>query len=81
MNNYKDYFTEHRQKPKWLMGDRVFGKWNKIPFIGTVLNDHMVSEEVGPVVHISLDLPIKYKTEYKTILQVKQKDIKKLNQF
>jgi hypothetical protein len=59
----------------------VFGKWNKIPFTGTVLNDHIVTEEVGSVVHVYLDLPLKYKTEYKTIVTVKQKDIKKLTQI
>ncbi len=81
MNNYSDYFSKNREKPKWFIGDRVFGKYNKIPFIGTVLVDHIVSEETGPRVIVQLDLPLKYKTEYKKIIEVKQKDIKKLTQI
>jgi hypothetical protein len=81
MSKEAEYFAENRTPPKWFIGDRVFGKWNKIPFTGTVLNDHIVTEEVGPVVHVYLDLPLKYKTEYKTIVSVKQKDIKKLVNF
>lgn len=81
MDNYANYFAANRPKPKWFMGDRVFGRWNKIPFIGTVGNDGMVSEERGPMVSVFLDLPIKYKNEIKTIIFVKQKDIKKLTKF
>lgn len=81
MDNYAKYFAANRPKPKWFMGDRVFGRWNKIPFIGTVGNDGMVSEERGPMVSVFLDLPIKYKNEIKTIIFVKQKDIKKLTKF
>lgn len=81
MNNYSDYFSKNRDKPKWFIGDRVFGQWNKIPFVGTVLNDNIVDTEQGPRVFVHLDLPIKYKQEYKNIIQVKQKDIKKLTQI
>lgn len=81
MTDYAKYFADNRPKPKWFMGDRVFGRWNKIPFIGTVGNDGMVSEELGPMVSVFLDLPIKYKNEIKNIVFVKQKDIKKLTKF
>ena len=81
MDNYAKYFAANRPKPKWFLGDRVFGRWNKIPFTGTVLIDNMVSEEVGPRVIVQLDLPLQYKKEYKNILEVKQKDIKKLTNF
>lgn len=81
MENYKKYFSENRPKAKWHLGDRVSGQWNKIPFVGTVLLDNMVSEEEGPRVIVQLDLPLKYKKEYKTSLVVKQKDIKKLTKF
>jgi hypothetical protein len=60
------------------LGDRVFGRWNKIPFIGTVGNDSMVSELEGPRVNVHLDLPIKYQDKLHTMIFVKQKDIKKL---
>lgn len=78
MSSLAKYFAENRPKPKFHIGDRVVGRWNKIPFIGTVVNDNMVSEEEGPKVSVFLDLPLQYKDEIKTILFVKQKDIKLL---
>lgn len=78
MPNYAEYFEKHRPKPIWHIGDRVFGKWNKIPFIGSVGNDNMISELEGPRVSIFLDLPIKYKDKIYRVVFVKQKDIKKL---
>jgi len=78
MDNYSKYFDENRPKPKWFIGDRVFGRWNKIPFVGTVMLDNMVSEEVGSRVIVQLDLPLKYKKEIKKYIEVRQKDIKKL---
>lgn len=81
MDNYAKYFAENRPQPKWFIGDRVFGRWNKIPFVGTVLLDNLVSEELGPRVIVQLDLPIKYNKEYKNILEVRQKDIKKLTKI
>ena len=81
MDNYTKYFSKVRPAAKWHLGDRVSGSWNKIPFIGTVLLDNMVTEDIGPRVVIQLDLPIKYKKEYKNIIEVRQKDIKKLSQF
>lgn len=81
MDNYAKYFAANRPKPKWFLGDRVFGRWNKIPFVGTVLLDNMVTEEVGPRVIVQLDLPIKYKKEVKKYIEVRQKDIKKLTKI
>lgn len=81
MPTYKEYFDKNRSKPKWFIGDRVFGHWNKIPFVGTVLNDNVVDDDQGPRVSVWLDLPLLYEKEYKTILVVKQKEIKKLTKF
>ena len=81
MPNYAEYFEKHRPKPVWYIGDRVHGKWNKIPFIGTVGNDTMINETEGPRVSIHLDLPIKYKDRIYNIIFVKQKDIKKLQAY
>jgi hypothetical protein len=78
MASYAEYFEKNRPKPVWHLGDRVSGKWNKIPFIGTVGNDNMINEKEGPRVSIHLDLPIKYKDKVHNIIFVKQKDIKKL---
>jgi hypothetical protein len=78
MPNYAEYFANNRPKPVWFIGDRVFGRWNKIPFIGSVGNDNMVSELEGPRVSIHLDLPIKYENKIHNVIFVKQKDIKRL---
>lgn len=81
MASLADYFAKHRPQAIWQIGDRVFGKWNKIPFIGTVGNDNMISELEGPRVSIHLDLPIKYKNQIYNLIFVKQKEIKRLKNF
>jgi len=64
-------------KAKYNLGDRVSGRWNKIPFVGSVGNDRIVSE-AGPEVTIHLDLPIKHNGETRCILVVKHRDIRPL---
>lgn len=81
MSNLAEYFAANRPKPVWHIGDRVFGHWNKIPFIGTVGNDNMINETEGPRVSIHLDLPIKFNDKVNNIIFVKQKDIKRLQCF
>jgi hypothetical protein len=81
MGNLSDYFENKAYRPKYFLGDRVFGRWNKIPFIGTVGNDSVISEVEGPRISIILDLPIKYNDEIKNVLIVKHKDITKLKEF
>ena len=81
MGTQTDYFREKGYKPKYFIGDRVYGKYNKIPFIGSVGNDTMISEIEGPYITIHLDLPIKIDNEIKTFIIVKHKDIKLLKEF
>ncbi len=78
MGNQTDYFNKIGYKPTYFLGDRVSGKWNKIPFIGTVGNDTKINELEGPRISIHLDLPIKYKDKVHNIIIVKHRDIKKL---
>jgi len=78
MGNQTDYFNRIGYKPKYWIGDRVFGHWNKIPFIGSVGNDTVINEIEGPRISIHLDLPIKYKDKIHNVIIVKHKDIKKL---
>jgi len=77
MGTQTDYFNRIGYKHKYDIGDRVEGKWNKIPFVGSVGNDRLINEEDGPEVTIHLDLPIKYKDQIHNILVVKHKDIKR----
>ncbi len=81
MGNQTDYFERIGYRPKYWIGDRVFGHWNKIPFIGTVGNDTVINEIEGPRISIHLDLPIKYKDNIHHVIIVKHKDIKKLTEF
>jgi hypothetical protein len=71
-----DYFNRVGYRPTYFIGDRVFGKWNKIPFVGTVGNDTMISEIEGPRISVHLDLPVKFQDRVHTIIFVKHKDIK-----
>lgn len=81
MGTLADYFEKKAYKPKYFLGDRVSGKWNKIPFIGTVGNDSVVSEIEGPRISIFLDLPIKFEDRILSVIIVKHKDIKPLKVF
>lgn len=78
MSNLAEYFAKNRYQGKWQFGDRVFGRWNKIPFIGSVGTDSVVSELEGPRVTVTVDLPILYKGQKHSVIVVKPKDIKKL---
>ena len=81
MGNQTDYFNKIGYKPTYFIGDRVFGRWNKIPFVGTVGNDTLINNEEGPRISIHLDLPIKYKDTIKNVIIVKHKDIKPLKEI
>lgn len=81
MGNLADYFEKNRYKPTYFLGDRVFGKWNKIPFIGTVGNDTLISELEGPRISIHLDLPIVLTGKEHSVIIVKHKDIKPLKVY
>jgi hypothetical protein len=76
MCNQTDYFERIGYKPTWYLGDRVFGHWNKIPFVGTVGNDTVINYTEGPRITIHLDLPIKYNSQLHNIIVVKHGDIK-----
>lgn len=78
MANYAEYFERERYKPKYQIGDRVFGHYEKIPFIGSVGNDRLISQIAGPEVTIHLDLPLKIKGKIYNVIIVKHKTIKKL---
>jgi len=70
-----DYFNRVGYRPTYFIGDRVFGHWNKIPFVGTVGNDTVISEIEGPRVSVHLDLPIRFEDQIRTVVFVKHQDI------
>ena len=81
MGNQTDYFNRIGYQPKYHIGERVFGHWNKIPFIGTVGNDRKINDIDGPEITIHLDLPIKFNKIIHNIIIVKHKDVKLLRDF
>ena len=60
MVSLADYFAKERYQAKYEFGTRVFGRWNKIPFMGTIYGDSVINQEQGPRLTIHLDLPIKF---------------------
>ena len=78
MSTLTEQFAKNAYQPKYFIGDRVFGHWNKIPFVGTVGNYRDKVGDAGPEVTVHLDLPLQYKGEIKTLVLVKHKDIKPL---
>ena len=75
MSSLTNYFNSRNAdlpKPKYNSGDRVFGHWNKIPFIGSVIR------ELTPLVMVHVDLPIRYENNIHNIITPSLKDIKLL---
>ena len=76
MGNQTDYFNKVGYKHTYDIGDRVFGHYNKIPFVGTVGNDRKINDIDGPEVTIHLDLPMQLKDRVTKFIIVKHKNIK-----
>jgi len=80
MGRQSDWFIARGYKHTYDLGDRIKGKWNGIPFVGSVGNDRIVNETNGPEITIHLDLPIKYEDTVYNIIIVKHKDVVRLKQ-
>ena len=78
MSTLAEYFEANRPKPKYAVGDRVEGTYQKIPYVGTVYTDNMRNESEGPMVNIHLDLPMKVDKTWLTMIRVRYKDIRGL---
>jgi hypothetical protein len=73
MSNLTDYFNRKEQpRTKFKYGDRVFGRKDRVPFVGTV------QREIGSMVMIHTDLPLSFEDQLCHILTVKQSDIIRL---
>ena len=78
MASLAEYFKLNRYQSVYDIGDRVIGKWNKIPFVGTVGNDRLINNIDGPEITIHLDLPMRLTSGLTSFIIVKHKDIKQL---
>lgn len=77
MTTYAEYFAKTAYKPKYHLGDRVRGLWNKIPYSGTVAIDSKISED-PPSVKIFLDLPINHCGIVYTMISVPHRGLERL---
>ena len=78
MTTVKRYFDSIAHKPKYFLGDRVYGKWNGIPYVGTVGIESLLSLDEGPYVIVLLDLPIVRGDKIHNIVRVSPKDVRRL---
>lgn len=81
MANLSDYFANNRYQSKYEFGTRIFAKWNKIPFVGTIYGDGVISEIEGPRLTISLDLPIKFENKVYYSIIASHKDVKEIKRL
>lgn len=76
-----EYFALHRAAATYEIGTKVFGKYNKIPFIGTVGPDGMMNDEAEPHVTVVLVLPLSHKGKTHNVIRVPLKSVKALKQY
>jgi hypothetical protein len=75
MSNLTQYFERRDAdlpRPKYNSGDRVFGHWNRIPIVGTVVR------ETAPLVMVHVDLPVQHEDVVHNIISPQLKDVKRL---
>ena len=81
MPSVAKYFEErdaNMPKPKWVYGDRVFGKLDKVPVVGMVIREDYTDSSM---VLCHLDLPVKDGDEYKWIVRVPSRGMKRLKEM
>ena len=81
MGTQTDYFDRIGYNHTYDIGDRVIGKYNKVPFVGTVGNDRLINHNDGPEITIHLDLPILVDKVPKMFIIVKHKDVRRLKEL
>jgi hypothetical protein len=79
--NQAEYFEKNRHVAKYEFGQRIFGYWNTIPFVGTVGNDTVINETIGPQYSVHLDLPIHYANVTYNVIVDKQSSFKKITKL
>lgn len=76
--NLAEYFAANRPAPRYQFGDRVEGRYQGIPYVGTAYTDNQRNETEGPRVSVHLDLPMKIGTEWLTMIRVTYEEITRL---
>lgn len=78
LEKYFENRDKDKPKPKWVYGDRVFGKLDKVPVIGMVIREDYTDSSM---VLCHLDLPVKDGDEYKWIVRVPSRGMKRLKEI
>lgn len=65
----------HLPAPRWVYGDRVYGRLGKIPMIGMVIREDYFDKSL---VLVHLDLPVKIQDKYRWIVLIPSKRIQRL---
>ena len=82
MASVKDYFEERdadKPKPKWVYGDRIYGKVLKdTPVVGMVIREDY-NDPKQVLCH--LDLPVKVGDSYRWVVYVPSKSMKRLKEI
>jgi hypothetical protein len=76
-----EYFDKVCYHGTYFLGDRVLGRYQKIPFIGTVGNDNQLNPIDGPFLTVHLDLPIKIDGIVKNVIIVKHNEVSRLKEI
>lgn len=78
MASLEKYFKErdsHLPAPKWVYGDRIYGKIGKIPVMGSVIREDYTDRSM---VLCHLDLPVKVDGVYRWVTLVPSKGMTRL---
>lgn len=78
---YEEYFATVCYQATYHLGDRILGRYQGVPFIGTVGNDNQLNPTDGPFITVHLDLPIKIDEEIKNVIIVKHADVNRLKEY
>lgn len=78
---YEEYFATVTYKATYHLGDRILGRYQGVPFIGTVGNDNQLNPVDGPFITVHLDLPIKIDDIVKDVIIVKHNEVNRLKEF
>ena len=70
-----EWFEKERYQGKYQIGDRVEGKFEKIPFVGSVGSDSVRYDGEEPHVTVTLDLPLKSGESLYNVLRVPTKSV------
>jgi hypothetical protein len=75
MMKLADWFAKERYHGKYQLGDRVEGKYKKVPFVGSVGTDSVRFDGEEPHVTVTLDLPMKIGSDVHNVLRVPTKSV------